>query len=83
MDNGTEFLAYKDLEQELDLKVYFADTHAPWQRGSNENINGLLRFFFPRGTNFNNVTDEQLKTDINSINNIHPHLLYKLHLAIY
>ena len=69
LDNGTEFLAYKDLEQKLNLKVYFADTHAPWQRGSNENINGLIRFFFPKGTNFNNVTDEQLKTVINLINN--------------
>ena len=69
LDNGTEFLAYKDLEKDLGLKVYFADTHSPWQRGSNENVNGLIRFFFPKGTNFNNVTDEQLKVVIDLINN--------------
>ncbi len=69
LDNGTEFLAYKELEKELNLTVYFADTHAPWQRGSNENINGLIRFFFPRGTNFNKVSDEQLQSVIDLINN--------------
>ena len=40
LDNGTEFLGFKDLEQALGTKVYFAEAHAPWQRGSNENING-------------------------------------------
>lgn len=69
LDNGTEFAAYKELEQELGIKIYFADTHSPWQRGSNENINGLIRFFFPKGTNFNQVTDEQLQTVIDLINN--------------
>ncbi len=69
LDNGTEFLAYQELEKELNLTVYFADTHAPWQRGSNENINGLIRFFFPRGTNFNKVSDEQLQRVIDLINN--------------
>lgn len=69
LDNGTEFLAYKELEKKLGTKVYFADTHAPWQRGSNENVNGLLRFFFPRGTNFNAVTEEQLRMVVSLINN--------------
>lgn len=69
LDNGTEFLGFKDLEDALGIKVYFADTHAPWQRGSNENVNGLLRFFFPRGTDFNKVTDEQLDAVLELINN--------------
>lgn len=69
LDNGTEFLAFKDLEKTLDITVYFADTHAPWQRGSNENVNGLLRFFFPRGTDFTKVTDEQLDAVLDLINN--------------
>ena len=69
LDNGTEFLGFKDLEKALDIKVYFADSHAPWQRGSNENINGLVRFFFPRGTNFNKVTQEQLDAVVSLINN--------------
>ena len=69
LDNGSEFLAYKELEKELGVKVYFADTHAPWQRGSNENVNGLIRFFFPRGTNFNDVTDEEFQRVVSLINN--------------
>lgn len=69
LDNGTEYLGFKDLEKALDIEVYFADTHAPWQRGSNENVNGLLRFFFPRGTNFTKVTDELLNAVLELINN--------------
>lgn len=69
LDNGTEYLGFKDLEKSLDIEVYFADTHAPWQRGSNENVNGLLRFFFPRGTNFTKVTDELLNAVLELINN--------------
>ena len=69
LDNGTEFLAFKDLESTLDMKVYFADAHAPWQRGSNENVNGLLRFFFPRGTDFTKVSDEQVDAVLELINN--------------
>ena len=69
LDNGTEYLGFKDLEKALDITIYFADTHAPWQRGSNENVNGLLRFFFPRGTNFTKVTDEQLNAVLELINN--------------
>lgn len=69
LDNGTEFLGFKDLEQAMDIKVYFADTHSPWQRGSNENLNGLFRFFFPRGTDFTKVTDEHLLAVLDLINN--------------
>ena len=69
LDNGTEFLGFKDIEKENDLTVYFADTHSPWQRGSNENINGLIRFFFPRGTDFRNLSQKQLDSVVNLINN--------------
>ena len=69
LDNGTEFLGFKDIEKENDLKVYFADSHSPWQRGSNENINGLIRFFFPRGTDFRNLPQEQLDSVVSLINN--------------
>lgn len=69
LDNGTEFAEYRALEKELGITIYFADTHSPWQRGSNENINGLIRFFFPRGTNFNEVSDEQLRAVVELINN--------------
>jgi IS30 family transposase len=43
------------------MKVYFADPHSPWQRGTNENTNGLVRQYFPKGTSFRNVTREEIK----------------------
>lgn len=48
-DRGTEMACYAELMQRLNLDVRFADPHAPWQRGSNENTNGLLRQFLPKG----------------------------------
>ncbi len=57
------------MEKALEIKVYFADSHSPWQRGSNENVNGLIRFFFPKGTDFTKVTDEQVETVLELINN--------------
>jgi IS30 family transposase len=47
-DNGTEFHGYRELEQALGVQCYFAYPHHPWQRGSNENFNGLLRQYFPK-----------------------------------
>jgi len=69
LDNGSEFAAFKQIEKELNTIVYFADPHSPWQRGSNENVNGLLRFFFPKGTNFLEVTQEYLDYVLTLINN--------------
>ena len=68
LDNGSEFADFKGMEQDLNTKVYFADRHAPWQRGSNENINDLVRFFFPKGTNFHKVTEDMLNHVLNLIN---------------
>ena len=47
-DHGKEFANHREILQLLNCKVYFADPHAPWQRGTNENFNGLLRQFFPK-----------------------------------
>jgi len=55
-DNGCEFHNYKDLEQALETEVYFATPHHAWERGTNENANGLIRQYFPKGTNLINVT---------------------------
>ena len=69
LDNGAEFAAFKQIEKELNTTVYFADPHSPWQRGSNENVNGLLRFFFPKGTDFLQVSQERLDFVLSLINN--------------
>lgn len=68
-DRGKEFSCYKVLEKDLKIDVYFADAYSSWQRGSNENGNGLLREFFPKQTNFEEVSPEELTESLNYINN--------------
>lgn len=69
LDNGTEFAAHREIAQRLDTTVYFADPAAPWQRGSNENANGILRFFFPKGCDLRSVTQEELNEVMSFLNN--------------
>ncbi|WP_419892686.1 IS30 family transposase [Paenibacillus xylanexedens] len=67
-DRGKEFACYSSLEAAHGLQVYFADPYSSWQRGSNENANGLLREFFPKGADFAQITDEALETALRLIN---------------
>ena len=59
-DNGKEFAEHRKLTQGLGLDVYFADAYASWQRGTNENTNGLLREYFPKGTDFTQVSHREV-----------------------
>jgi len=68
-DRGKEFSCYNVLEKDLAIQVYFADAYSSWQRGSNENGNGLLREFFPKKTNFDEVTKEEMDQALHLINN--------------
>ena len=69
-DRGREFAWYQKIESELRIPFYFADPHSPWQKGSNENTNGLLRESFPKKTNFSTVTQRDLfRKGIYRINN--------------
>lgn len=56
LDNGKEFALHKRLTDKLGLNVYFAQPYASWQRGLNENTNGLLRQYFPKGTDFSRIS---------------------------
>lgn len=69
LDNGPEFAGYKALEDALHTTIFFADPYSPWQRGTNENTNGLLRFFFPKGTNFSTVSQQTLDYVVSLLNN--------------
>jgi IS30 family transposase len=60
--------AHAQFSVQTGVPVYFSDLRSPWQRGSNENTNGLLRQYFPKGTSLKNVTAEQLQAAADSLN---------------
>lgn len=59
-DQGCEFAAYRELEKQFKGRVYYCETHSPWQKGSNENMNGRLRWYLPRETDIAKITQEDL-----------------------
>jgi IS30 family transposase len=59
-DRGKEMSEHKRFTVDTKMQVYFCDPHSPWQRGANENTNGLIRDFWPKGTDFSIITPKQL-----------------------
>ncbi len=68
-DNGLEFAHHEEIAKGLDADIYFAHPYASWERGINENTNGLIRQYFPKGTDFSQVSDEQISYVMNRLNN--------------
>ncbi|XYX40205.1 IS30 family transposase [Candidatus Erwinia dacicola] len=68
-DNGREFTRHKEVADTLEAETYFAHPYASWQRGLNENTNGLLRQFIPKGTDLTAVTDDELRKYQGALNN--------------
>ena len=60
-DRGSENLGYATLEKELNIKIYFAHAYHSWERGSNENVNGMIRRFFPKKTDFRRITNKEIR----------------------
>jgi IS30 family transposase len=68
LDNGREFARPIALERQLDLPIYFAHPYHSWERGTNENTNGLLRQYLPKGTDLTQVTETQLRSYVHQLN---------------
>lgn len=68
-DNGKEFAHHQRIAEKLQIDYYFAKPYHSWERGANENLNGLVRQYFPKMTNFENITQEQVNRVVNILNN--------------
>ena len=68
LDNGKEFTRFRDIEKNTGLAIYFADPYSAWQRGTNENTNGLLRRYFPKGMDFRTISKKALAQAVKKLN---------------
>lgn len=67
-DQGKELALHQQITARIGTRVFFCDAHSPWQRGSNENTNGLLRDYFPKGIDLNHVSPEDLQWVADELN---------------
>ena len=67
-DRGSEFSHWREIEEALHCSVYFTDPYCAWQKGTNENLNGLLREFYPKGRDLSHVSDKTLKKNLALLN---------------
>ena len=68
-DNGKEFAGHETVAKALETQVYFAHPYCSWERGLNENTNGLIRQYFPKGSSFDDITDEHVEFVMHRLNN--------------
>ena len=68
-DNGKEFAGHEDIAKALGADFYFAKPYHSWERGTNENTNGLIRWYFSKGTDFATISDEAIKAVEDALNN--------------
>ena len=68
LDNGSEFADFLNIEKDLDTTIYFANPHSLWQRRLIENTNDIIRFFFPKGTDFSKVSEAEVQKVVHLIN---------------
>ena len=69
VDNGKEFSNHESIAQTLEIKIFFADPYSAWQRGLNENTNGLIRQYVPKGNDVRTLTNEQIEHIMDRLNN--------------
>lgn len=68
-DNGKEFAKHKDIAETLAADFYFAHPYSSWERGTNENMNGLIRQYFPKHCDFKTITDKEIQLVMHRLNN--------------
>lgn len=68
-DNGKEFAMHQEISKVLEIDFYFANPYCPWQRGANENLNGLIRQYIPKSASFEEISDEKITEIQEKLNN--------------
>ncbi len=81
-DNGKEFAGHQEVAEKLSIDYFFAHPYHSWERGANENLNGLIRQYFTKGSDFANITDQQVKQVETKLNN-RPRKRYKYENPIF